>query len=342
MIKIVADRHIPHVEDLFSGWGELICLPTGQIVPENINDADILIIRSVTNIDYKLLKSSSVRFVGTATAGTEHLDTDWLEQQNIQWSASPGCNAQAVTDYILCCIAYLLTTEQLTSNGAAGIIGVGEVGSRVSTLLQQLGYEVICHDPPRADRENTFSSTPLSQFSNLDIICCHPSLTRSGPHPSFHMLDKTFFTRQKNGCVLINASRGSVINSKDLLNYGKHLTWCLDVFEHEPSISNEILQHCNIATPHIAGYTQLAKWRAIKYIHDKACEFFQKNPSELVAPASSIPIHIYNNDWEQAALSVYNPTKTTDELKNIKENIADHFTSIRNTFTYRDEMDIQK
>ena len=197
-MKIVADGKIPQVDHYFSGLGELILKPGRTLTREDVLDADILLTRSVTRIDKKLLHDTSVKFIGSVSTGLDHMDIEWLNQAGIAWSVAKGGNATAVVEYIVCVIAALQKQNFLShKNLRAGVAGVGNIGSKVVDVLKILGFDVIQYDPLRAENEKDFSSTALEDFSGLDLITLHTPLTHKGKYPTYHMIDKNFLERQK-------------------------------------------------------------------------------------------------------------------------------------------------
>lgn len=332
-MKIVADEKIPRVGQYFSGLGELILKPGRTLTNKDIAGADILLARSVTKIDKKLLRNTSLKFVGSVSTGLEHMDTEWLDKEGIAWSAAQGCNATAVVEYVVCVIAALQKQDFLKEKKLrAGVVGVGNIGSKVVEVLKVLGFDVIQCDPLRAEKERNFVSTALADFSDLDFITLHTPLTRKGKYPTYHMIDRNFLERQKKNCILLNASRGSVINFMDLKHYGQELIWCLDVWESEPFIDLEVLAPAVIATPHIAGHSIQAKYRGLDMIVQAAV---QKN----IIPSIAIPKAPYPRkdfsfankpaDWRDVVLSIYDPAQTTEQMKLALVNNADAFDVLR-------------
>lgn len=269
-MKIVADQQIPYVEEYFGHVGELCLKPGRAITAYDVHDADILLVRSITRVDSGLLKNSRVRFVGSVTAGADHLDTHWMEQHGIAWSVAKGFNAPSVAEYVSSVISVLQQSTFKGDGKRAAVIGVGHVGKLVVEKLKQHGFEVVLCDPLRAEVEANFISTPLGEINNVDLICLHVPLTMVGSYPTYHMINQTFLSRQRPGCVLLNAARGAVIDSAELLQYGKHLTWCFDVWENEPNINKSVLEKAFIATPHIAGYSVQSKLRGTEMIYHAA------------------------------------------------------------------------
>lgn len=321
-MKIVADAHIPFIKDYFSK-DELILRPGRLISHNDTKNADMLLVRSITCVDEALLANSKVRFVGSVTAGKDHLDTKWLDKMKISWQVAEGFNAPPVVDYILSVIAALSQQHILKIDNQslkAAVIGAGNIGSLVVDRLKQLGFDVRVCDPIREQHEQlnpTFLYTQMQALENLDLISLHVPLTKTGDHPTFHMIDANFLKRQKPGCILINTSRGAVIDSKALLTHGSHLHWCFDVWENEPNIDHAILKQALIATPHIAGYSTQSKRRGIDMIcraaHAK--KFLSSYSEKLFNPSS---FHLKEADsWQEIVLSLFNPLLLTEKMRRI-------------------------
>lgn len=277
--KLIADEKIPLVTELFGPHAQIIRKSAAAITRDDLMDAQLLLIRSVTPVNAHLLQGTSIQWVGAASAGTDHIDREFLKQNNISLADALSCNAVAVAEYVVCCIAGLKQQGILThSSLRAGVIGVGYVGAQVVEKLLSLGFEVICNDPPREKRNANFKSTPLDHFENLDLICLHSSLNTQPPFATYHLIDHAFLQRQKPGCVLLNAARGAVLDSQAALQ-NDHIHFCLDVWENEPHIQLDLLNKCILATPHIAGGTLEAKYRATFLLYQQAQKFFnwQKN-----------------------------------------------------------------
>ncbi len=335
---IVADEQIPLIDHLFENT-HLVKMPGQEISSKDLIHADMLWVRTLTRVDAQLLSGSKVRFVGTATAGYDHLDVEWLEQNRIAWAYAPGANALAVAEYVLSVIAALRSIEMLSGKCLrAGVIGIGHVGSAVARYLRAIGFDVIENDPPRAQRDDQFNSVPLASFRELDLLCLHPSLHFTEPFPSYHLLNENFFREQKKGMVLINASRGSILNESVLLKQ-KHLNLCLDVWETEPNINLSLLKKTLMATPHIAGYSVDAKRRASLLLYQQAQSFFglpeKTKYTEIFAEKTMDPV-----DWEQRALTVFNPLAYTEKMKNYlldyPDETAKRFLELRKHYRWRD------
>lgn len=274
-LLIVADENMPAVEALFGHLGDIRRVAGRTLSAAQVKDADILLVRSVSQVNEQLLAGSRVRFVGTATIGTDHVDTDWLAQQGIHFSAAPGCNAEAVVDYVLASLAWQAEQQGFNlQERKVGIVGVGNVGGRLAHRLSALGIELLLNDPPRAEQEAGF--VELEQLlSEADIICMHTPLVKVGPHPSYHLLNAERLAMLKPGAILLNAGRGPAIDNQALLELmptRPDLTLILDVWEHEPLVDDALAQYCEIATPHIAGYSLDGKIRGSWMLYDAWCQ----------------------------------------------------------------------
>lgn len=341
-MKIVADSHIPFVHDYFGTYGDLILVPGRAMTHAHVKDADILLVRSITHVDEKLLANTNVKFVGSVTAGADHLDTKWLEKAGIPFSVAAGFNAPPVADYVVSVIAALESKDK-TKRKKAAVIGVGNVGRLVAEKLKLLNFDVILCDPIRADQEENFISTPLNEIADVDLISLHVPLIKQGKYSTLHFIDKDFLSRQKTGCILLNASRGAIIHFSELMQHGRHLRWCFDVWEHEPKIDKTILEQALIATPHIAGYSVQSKIRGINMIYRIACQ------KKIIAAQSISPVFMQDqtlqfslNDyrWYDILLGVFNPLVMTAMMRTILLPAVDYgplFDEMRNQFNYRYE-----
>ena len=295
-LKILADENIAYAQHFFADIGELILLPGRAISRSDVQDADILLVRSVTPVNRELLEGTAVRFVGSCTIGTDHVDAQWLSENNIHFSYAPGCNAQAVVEYVL---AALQALEVNLAASKVGIVGCGNVGGRLLRYLQSIDVDVMGYDPFLMN-----SDLPLVNFEKIltcDVICLHAPLTKSGAYSTYHMFDTSVINSLKSGTVLLNAGRGAVIDNAALLrrieNSGD-LNVVLDVWENEPAISDDLLAHVAIGTPHIAGYSAEGKLRGTEMVYEALCDFFGCNRSAapIVLGGDVIPYAIFLDD----------------------------------------------
>lgn len=281
-MKIVADENIPALEPLFAPFADVLERHHGRHLSHaDVKDADVLLVRSVTRVNADLLAGSRVKFVGSATIGTDHLDIDWLEQAGIHYTAAPGCNADAVVDYVLTNLLRLQLQQGIElKTRCVGVVGAGNVGGRLVRRLQALGVRVMVCDPPRAEREGGADFSDLqSVFAQADIVCLHTPLVTQGRWPSLHMVGREQLLALKPGAILLNAGRGSVIDENALLSVldeRDDLTVVLDVWEHEPQINQDLLQRVDIGTPHIAGYSLEGKVRGTWMLYQALCQHLQQ------------------------------------------------------------------
>ncbi len=276
-MKIVADENIPFVEQAFGQIGEVTTLPGREMQARDLEDCEILLVRSVTRVDESLIGEAPLRFVASATIGTDHVDLDYLEQSGIGFANAPGCNAESAAEYVIGALFHLSETKGFDPFSLrAGIVGHGNVGSRLRRKLETLGIETLLNDPPKQrlgqDRFNYVSLQTL--FDECDFISLHVPLTRDGRDPTWHLLDRHWLSELRPGCILFNAARGAVIDNRalsELLGQRHDLTVFLDTWEGEPEIDLKLLQQVDLASPHIAGYSVEGRLRGTQMIHDALC-----------------------------------------------------------------------
>jgi erythronate-4-phosphate dehydrogenase len=289
-MKIVADENMPMVHEYFDQFGEVRTVPGRLLKPEDVQNADVLLVRSVTKVNQALLDNSSVGFVGTATIGVDHIDTAYLQRRGITLCSAPGCNAQAVVDYL--CSA-LLRLERLRglelTDKVVGIVGLGNVGRRVQAAMQRLGLTVLACDPPLAE-QGVSGLVPFTEVLNADIVTIHTPLTTGGAYPTYHLFDQAVLEKLKPNAVLVNAARGAVVDGLALgrwLEQREEPMVVLDVWEGEPLIDRELAQRVDIATPHIAGYSFDGKLRGTDLVYRGFCAWQGCQPD--IAMASLVP-----------------------------------------------------
>lgn len=284
-MKILVDENMPYARELFSRLGDVKAVPGRPIPLAELGDADALMVRSVTKVNETLLSGKTVKFVGTATAGTDHVDDAWLAQAGIGFSAAPGCNAIAVVEYVFSSLLMLGERDGFAlKDRTVGIVGVGNVGGRLQKRLEALGIRTLLCDPPRADRGDEGDFRALDDLvEQADVITFHTPLFKDGPYKSLHLADEAFIRRLKPGTILINACRGPVVDNAALLKCleaGQELSVVLDVWEPEPDLNVALLNHVDVATAHIAGYTLEGKARGTTQVFE-AYSAFIGNPQQV-------------------------------------------------------------
>ncbi len=294
MLKIIVDENITFADRAFNSLGKVVFVPGRSISNQLIKDADILIVRSVTRVDQDLLKNTKVKFVGTATIGTDHIQSDYLKENKIVFADAKGCNAFSVAEYVIAALANLAVKLNLTlRDKSIGIIGVGNIGSKVAKFATALGMNVILNDPPLKRLGDTRNFAELDEIFECDIVTLHVPLNITGEDKTFHLFDFEKLKKLKTNSILINTSRGAVINNSDLLKVidKKHLNVVLDVWENEPDVNIELLKKIQMGTPHIAGYSYEGKVNGTRMIYDSLCNFLgaENNFSfDLPVPENSV------------------------------------------------------
>jgi len=281
MLKILVDENIAFADSAFNLLGEVKLISGREITNKSLKDKDILIVRSITKVDEDLLKNTPVKFVGTATIGTDHIDLEYLDKQKIYFADAKGCNAFSVAEYVVAALFNIAARYDFELKGKSiGIVGVGNVGSKVAYFAEALGMKVILNDPPLKRSGDKRNFAELDEILSCDVITLHTPLNLSGIDKTFHLINKENLNKIKNGTIIINSSRGAVINNYDLLNEieNKNLKVVLDVWENEPDINEELLKKVLIATPHIAGYSYEGKVNGTKIIYKSLCSYLQKEP----------------------------------------------------------------
>jgi len=279
-VIIVADQNIPRVADAFADLGEVRLLPGREIGPDDLADCQCLITRTVTRVDAALLAGSPVEFVGTATIGTDHIDLDYLRAAGIACSNAAGCNAESAAEYVLSGLfAMSLARGFDPLQLRAGIVGFGNVGTRLHAKLDALGIDCLLCDPPlQRDGSTQQDFVTLDRLlAECNFISLHVPLSRDGDHPTFHLLDARRLGALADGCVLVNAARGEVVDNAALLEVLRQradLCVFLDTWENEPLPSRELLRRVDLATPHIAGYSVEGRLRGTQMVLDAACAHF--------------------------------------------------------------------
>ena len=263
-MKIVADPNIPALEEHFGDLGELALVEGRQIQRATLEEADVLLVRSVTRVDAALVEGSAVRFVGSATSGFDHVDRPALQRAGIAFAHAPGSNAQSVVEYVLAAICHHPAALRTVLGGdPVGIVGYGHVGRRLAAVLNAMGIASLVSDPWLEERETGLVS--LTEVLDCPVISLHCELTTAAPWPSNHLLDQARLDSLRPGTLLVNASRGPVIDNFALrrrLTRANDILVVLDVWEQEPAIDRALMALCSLATPHIAGYSLDAKLSA--------------------------------------------------------------------------------
>jgi erythronate-4-phosphate dehydrogenase len=288
MPLIVVNKNTPLAVETFSRIGKVVALDTLEVSRDAVHDAEILVVRSETKVDRELLDGSSVRFVGTVTIGTDHVDLGYLTSRGIAFASAPGSNSNSVAEYVA---AALLLWSQRTGEAlqekTIGIVGVGNVGSKVERVARALGMNVLLNDPPLARKTSNSSFLPLQELMDADVLTLHVPLTKSGADATYHLFDEVRISKMKRGTVLINTSRGAVVETNALhraLSLGRLSAAILDVWEGEPKIDVHLLNEVMLGTAHIAGYSLDGKVNALRMVYEAVCQYLNVPSGPKVEP----------------------------------------------------------
>lgn len=344
LMNIIVESHIPYVGDRLSDLGEVARLAPEEITPGAVANADALIVRTRTRCDARLLGNSSVRFVATATIGTDHIDKEWCASRGIAVHSCPGCNAPGVAQYVW---SSVLRLRDSAEGAVIGIVGLGHVGCIVARWARRLGAKVLACDPPRErqaggwDPENPSAagSEPFVSLDRIardaDIITFHTPLTRDGDDRTFHIADSGFFGKLERKPIFINAARGPVVDTPALvaaIRNGAVSAAVVDCWEGEPAVSPELLELASVATPHIAGYSIEGKQRATASCVAALRRFAGAEPEQL-SPILPPPYNLTMPFGERIVAS-YNPIADTEALR--RDPSA--FEALRNNYPLRHEV----
>lgn len=340
-MKFVIDKAIPFINGVLEPFGEVVYMEGPAIGPDDVKDADALLLRTRTRCNAQLLDGSSVKLISTATIGTDHIDLDYCARHGIHVCNAAGCNAGGVMNYVLSAIYGTASRKRVRLEGLkAGIIGVGNVGSRVASALRLLGFNVLLCDPPRAEAEGPAMFCDLDYLlRNSDIVTLHVPLNDS----TRRIADAAFFSKMKLGAFFINSARGEIVVEQDLLDTLPKLgpvildTWC-----NEPDVNRELVSKVDIATPHIAGYsyqgkllgTSMAVRSLARYFGIK--ELFEFFPSPGDEPKDAVKLDLRGLGQGQIASTLqYNyPIFTDDFMFRVH---PEDFEKLRENYRYRRE-----
>jgi erythronate-4-phosphate dehydrogenase len=274
-----------------------------------LKNADVLLVRSITKVNEKLLDGTRIKFVGTATIGDEHIDKTFLESRGIGFASAPGSNANSVAEYIVATLLSIARKKKINLEGKSiGVVGVGHIGSLVEKKVQALGMQPVLNDPPLQRQTSDDKFRPIQELFDCDFVSLHVPLTYEGDDKTYYMANDKFFNSLKRKCVFINTSRGGVVETKSLksaINNDKLKAAILDVWENEPDIDYELLRNVDLGTPHIAGYSLDGKVNGMIMIYDAVCKYFglssDLNISSFLPDADKAEVKVDHGDkdWQQ-------------------------------------------
>ncbi|MDG5799454.1 4-phosphoerythronate dehydrogenase [Marinilabiliaceae bacterium ANBcel2] len=345
-MKIVIDDKIPYIKNIFEPYAKVLYIKDEKIDRKEVKDADLIIIRTRTLCDHKLLSQSKVKMVATATIGTDHIDTEWLAQKGIKWTNAPGCNSGSVMQYISSTLALLIKQGVDPEKTTVGIVGVGNVGSKVEKIAKLMGFKILLNDPPRERKEGKTGFYDYKRvMQESDIITFHTPLIKSGADKTHHLFNNDSLNYIKKGAVIINSARGEITETNALIKGvdNKIISkLAIDVWENEPTISKELFKRVWIGTPHIAGYSADGKANATKIVVNRAAHFFnlplkEWSPDKIPVPKkNTIELNRNASTTMQLCNSILKTYNVTDDYNRLKLNIND-FEKLRGDYPLRRE-----
>ena len=348
MIKIVADNKIPFLEGALESVAKVEYLPGTEITRSHLLDADALITRTRTKCNRELLEGTSIRFIATATIGYDHIDTEYCREKGIEWTNAPGCNSSSVEQYIVSTLLWLAMQRSLDLKALClGVIGVGNVGRKVASAARALGMRVLLNDPPRERAEGNAEFVSLEELKEQsDIITLHVPLNKGGLDNTDHLVNQEFLAQLKNGAILINSSRGTVVDEAALLEgirSGKLSDVILDVFENEPAVDRKLLEALTLATPHIAGYSLDGKANGTTMSVQAISRFFKLgldnwSPVGMPVPEiSEILTDASESDLPELLWDIYAQTYDVSSDDQRLKNAPESFEILRGEYPFRRE-----
>ena len=317
-MRILADENIPGLDAWFAGWGAVRPVDGRTLTNADLLDCDVLLVRSVTRVDARLLAGSRVQFVGTATAGVDHVDQQFLSSKGIAFAAAPGCNARAVAEHVLaCCLHHALRQGRTLTTLEVGIIGVGHAGQAVAALFKALGVRCHLHDPPRARAGTLVTPVTLEKALAADVVTLHVPLTDGGLDPTRHLIDARRIASLQPGALLINAARGGVVDeSAWLARPDRSVQLAVDCFEGEPAPNPALIADAMLASPHVAGHTVEARWRATGMLACALAAFAGKHPPDnQPAPGTTDTPPRSVRTLSEAIFGAWDPAVTTEKMR---------------------------
>lgn len=329
-MKVVVDSAIPYLRGVLEPYFEVVYRAGEAFAASDVADADALIVRTRTKCNANLLQGSRVRLIATATIGFDHIDMDYCQKQGIRVVTAQGCNAAGVLQWVASALALLAQKDGWSpSQKTLGIVGVGNVGSLVEKYARRWGFNVLCCDPPRQQREGGDFVGFEELLLRSDIVTLHTPLDKT----TFHMMDSAAIAMMSHNGVIINASRGEVADTQALLEAPQ--TLILDVWEREPAIDAQLLEKAFVATSHIAGYSAQGKANASSMVVRAIAEEFNL-PIEGWYPAEVEPVERQPIEWEQMCRTIGSYCDLKSQSDYLKSNPRE-FESIRNNYHYRQE-----
>ncbi len=332
-MKLIIDDACYAYEKIFGDFGNITPMAGRDINANSVKNADVLIVRSRTRIDEKLLAGSCIKFVGSTVAGLDHIDQNYLKDNNIAFFSAQGCNAMAVAEFVISAIVNLADKHSFDyRNKTLGIIGVGNVGSRLAAKAELLGIKTLLNDPPRQDQEDLPHFVDLNSALSADIVSFHTPLSFDGKHPSYQLLNENNFHHISKKTILFNAARGGVIK-EEIWQKTSTLENIIDCWENEPNINQTLQKNAYWATPHIAGHSVDAKFMGSFMVYQALCDFLNitqnKDIKHLINPGS---LSVDQKNLKDTLTEIYDFQQDTNAIQNLN-----NFETYRRNYPIRYE-----
>lgn len=350
-MKLIVDENIAFAQEAFSRFGNVKLVNGRSISVETVKDADALIVRSITRVDEELLAASKIKFVGTATIGTDHIDLDYLNKRAITFVDAKGCNADSVAEYVFTALLKVASEKNITlRNKTVGVVGIGNIGSRIVQIAESLGMKVLKNDPPLERASIGKNYVTLDEILKADIITLHVPLNYEGIDKTYHLLNESNLNLIKENSIIINTSRGPVVDNAALLEETKKKNFLLifDVWEDEPRINLSLLAETKVSTAHIAGYSFEGKVNGTKMIYNALCNHLKIKPNWIpnlpVIEKTELALPRGKSDEEKLYRlfsSIYEIEKDDNKLRKVSTHKpgeqAAYFDFLRKTYPIRRE-----
>ncbi|SMM99929.1 Erythronate-4-phosphate dehydrogenase [uncultured Candidatus Thioglobus sp.] len=319
-MKLVIDDACYAYSEIFAGFGEIVALPGRDINADLVKDADVLIVRSRTQVNQALLDNSKVKFVGSTVAGLDHIDQTYLKDKDIAFFSAQGCNSMAVAEYVMSAIINLADKHDFDyREKTLGIIGVGNVGSRLAAKAKLMGMTTLLNDPIRQENEHLPDFVDLDTALSADIVTFHTPLTFEGKYPSYRLLNADNFQHISDQTIVFNAARGGVIDEA-VWQRTKTLANIIDCWENEPNINQALQQNAYWATPHIAGHSVDAKFQGSFMVYQALCDFANIAPNpKIVNRVNPGVLSVEEDNLKDTLNAIYDFKQDTKAIQDITQ-----------------------
>jgi len=350
-MNIVVDENVANAKEVFAEFGDVQLVDGRKITSQYLNNIDVLIVRSITNVNSNLLSGTKVKFVGTATIGSDHIDLIYLKKNNITFTDAKGCNADSVAEYVFTALLKIAVDENIKLNKkSVGVVGIGNIGTRVVNIAEAFGMKVFKNDPPLERKGIGENYVSLDEILQADIISLHVPLNKGEQDNTIHLLNEQNLGQIREKTIIINTSRGAVIDNNSLhkMIRNKKLLAVLDVWENETKVNVDLLNITKIGSAHIAGYSLDGKVNGTRMIYEALCNFTGKTPSWKPELQEVENKELFLDDSKNDELKIYNLLRTAYDieeddkrmrnlLKVKREEMGNYFDQLRKEYPVRRE-----